>query len=130
MQKTCECGTAFDAKRAAAKYCSERCKKRAQRRPGGTERAPAKPAVPVTGELSISVLLELDAAGRADSAVGHAALALAARIDAAEGETGSALAAMVRELRATLAEALADGKREADPVDELRTRRDRKLSAG
>jgi hypothetical protein len=130
MLKTCECGAEFEAKRAAAKYCSERCKKRAQRRPGGTTKVvtlpPAAPAS--TGSLAAATQAELDRAGRLASAVGQAALALARRIDASHGETGSALAALVREHRATLAEAVKDVEVAADPLDELRNRRERKLA--
>lgn len=134
MRKTCECGTEFEAKRAAAKYCSERCKKRAQRRPGGTRTAKVvtlPPAAPVSsGSLAAATEAELDRAGRLGSAVGQAALALARRIDASHGETGSALASLVREHRATLAEAVKDAEVAADPLDELRSRRERKLAGG
>jgi hypothetical protein len=42
MIKTCaDCGGSFEAQRTAAKYCSERCKKRAQRRPLGVIASPA-----------------------------------------------------------------------------------------
>jgi hypothetical protein len=133
MLKTCEvCPTEFEAKRAAAKYCSEKCKKRAQRRPGGTRAAKVvtlPPAAPVSaGSLAAATQAELDRAGRLASAVGQAALALARRIDASHGETGSALAALVREHRATLAEAVKDAEVAADPLDELRGRRERKLA--
>ena len=49
MRKTCAvCSTGFEAKRSAAKYCGDRCRKRSQRRPGGTKAAevlelPAEP---------------------------------------------------------------------------------------
>jgi hypothetical protein len=40
MRKTCAmCPTDFEAKRPSAKYCGERCKKRAQRQPGGVKAA-------------------------------------------------------------------------------------------
>lgn len=137
MRKTCEvCPAEFEAKRASAKYCSERCKKRAQRRPGGTGTAKVLPLPPeptsesVGSRLAAATLAELEQAGRAETAAGQAALALARRIDAAGSETGTALAAMVREHRATLADAVRDAKKAADPLDELRARRERKLDAG
>jgi len=126
----------FTAKRSAAKYCGDTCRKRAQRNPGKVRPAEVLPLSPgpaddsAPGRLAAATLAELEAAGRADSAVGQAALALARRIDSASGETGSALAAMVREHRAALAEAVRDGKRAADPLDELRARRERKSAGG
>ena len=138
MRKTCEvCPAEFEAKRASAKYCSERCKKRAQRRPGGTSAAkvlplPAGPtsesAPDLTGSVAAATLVELEQAGRSDTAVGQAALALARRIDAAGAETGSSLAALARQHMATLAEAVKNAKVQEDDLDELRNRRERKLA--
>lgn len=135
MRKTCEvCPTEFEAKRASAKYCSEKCKKRAQRRPGGVTAAkvvplPAAPtSEPAGGGVAAATLAQLDEAGRTDTALGQTALALARRIDRADAETGSSLAALVRQHQATLAEAVRDAQVEADPLDELRGRRERKLA--
>lgn len=142
MRKTCEvCPTEFEAKRASAKYCSERCKKRAQRRHGGGMAAkvlplPAEltseptPTPAVVGSVAAATMAELASAGRPETAVGQAALALARRIDHAAAETGSALAALVREHRAALAEAVRDAEGKADPLDELQARRGRKLAGG
>lgn len=135
MRKTCAmCPTEFEAKRSAAKYCSERCKKRAQRRPGGTKAAKVlaisaePPSETPLGGTAAATAAELERAGRLETALGQAALALAYRIDAGVGETGSSLAALVREHRATLAEAVRDARQKADPLDELRARRERKLA--
>lgn len=135
MRKTCAmCPTEFEAKRSAAKYCSEKCKKRAQRKPGGTKAAkvvklPAESADgSAAGPLTVATMAELEAAGRLNTALGQAAVALAGRIDTGATETGSGLAAMVREHRATLAEALRDAEGQADPLDELQARRERKLA--
>lgn len=142
MRKTCEvCGVAFDAKRQSARYCSDRCRVRASRRRGASS-TPVTDADPLrdTAETSISTprgsvfaatRTELEAAGRAESAVGVAVLALALRIDgAASAETGAGLAALVKEFRATLESALADAEPAADPLDELRERRERRFNAG
>lgn len=136
MRRTCEvCPNEFDAKRASAKYCSERCKKRAQRRPGGTKAAkvlplpPEQPDAPVSG-LMLATAVELEQAGRLETAAGQAVIALARRIDHSSAETGNALAALVREHRAALADAVRDAKQAADPLDELRSRRERKLAGG
>lgn len=134
MRKACaECGTEFEAKRKAAKFCSGRCTKRAQRRPAGksdpTEVVPIAPTEPA-GSLTAATQATLERAGRAASATGQAALALARRIDGGHTETGSALAAMVREHRAALAEATRDAQTVSDPLDELRARRERRLRSG
>ena len=136
MRKTCQvCPTEFEAKRASAKYCSEKCKKRAQRRPGGVTAkvvvplpAEAPSVSPIVGGVAAATLAQLEQAGRLDTAVGQTALALARRIDAAGAETGSSLAALARQHMATLAEAVKNAKVAADPLDELRGRRERKLA--
>ena len=73
--------------------------------------------------------MELDAAGRGDSAIGRAALVMAAKIQNGK-ESGSSLAALNREWRATMAEAVRGVAVAEDPIDELRARRDKKRAAG
>lgn len=67
---------------------------------------------------------ELEAAGRLDSMLGQVALLLAERM--CEFDTGSGTAALSKELRAVMATAVQGAPAAADPVDELRARRDRK----
>jgi hypothetical protein len=139
VRKQCAvCPAEFEAKRASARYCSERCKKRAQRSPDRTAAAaqPGKaPELPgglaelAAGGLLAATEAKLSAAGRLDGPEGQAALILAARISMSpfSAETGASVAALVRQLHATLAEALAGAKRTGDPVeDELRTARERR----
>ena len=129
MRKQCSvCLTGFEAKRAAAKYCSGRCQKRAQRQPK-PEPSGQMPVDP-DSELWTATLAELAEGGRVASASGQAALLLARRLDSQLAETGSSVAAMVREHRAALADALKGAAAEANPLDELRARRERKLDAG
>ena len=140
MNQTCgSCGQGFDAKRPTAKYCSDRCRKRAQRRsdaaPPAAAVRPAPAATPTVsaevGSLAAAAGAELEDVGRLQSAAGQAVLALARRIDTASAaDTGSALAALVKEFRSALAAAVAGAEQAADPVDELRLRRERKRSAG
>ena len=68
---------------------------------------------------------ELTRAGQLSSHAGQAALLLAERIEFGEN-TGSAVAQMVRQLHDTMARALADQVAEADPLDELVARRERR----
>ncbi|WP_406168898.1 hypothetical protein [Streptomyces sp. NBC_00996] len=134
MEKQCGgCGKSFDAQRKTAKYCSDRCRMRAHRRPADSERtgsvtSPAPAERQNTDSLTDAVRAELKAAGRLDSAAGRVVLALARRIDAGGRESGSSLASLAKEFRAALGEALKGVETASDPVDELRARRDRKRS--
>lgn len=60
--------------------------------------------------------------------MGQQALALARRLDDG-GTADTAFAAIAKELRTTLAEALKTATVAADPVDELRARRERRRFA-
>lgn len=130
MRKTCAvCPAEFEAKRAVAKYCSERCRKRAQRRPGGVHRevVPIEQAKPADWPIVEVTRRELEAAGRLDSVTGQQAMRLAERM-CGQFDTGSAIAAISKELRAVMAEALADAPKVADSLDELAERRRRKAA--
>ncbi len=76
-----------------------------------------------------AVTRELEAAGRGGSVGGQLAVLLARRV-ASRRETGAATAALARELGATMTKTLAGVVGAADPLDEIRARRDRKRSAG
>lgn len=126
MSVKCEgCGVRFDAKRASRKWCSNRCRVRAQSgakiTPIAPKAAPALPA-PVVGVLA-ATLAELVAAGQERSAAGQSALRLAERMDAGSNDTGSSYAALAREHAARVEAAVAVGHRAGDPLDELATRR-------
>jgi hypothetical protein len=71
------------------------------------------------------VRAELIEGERLDTALGAQALEIAARMSS-PFETGSSIASLSRELRAVMNDALKNAKKVADPVDELRQRRDRK----
>lgn len=67
----------------------------------------------------------LIAAERIDTPLGQAALVLAEKLD--DPDTApTALANIGRELRLTLADALANATMAADPIDELKARRERR----
>lgn len=142
MERNCEaCGGSFESKRRDTRFCSSKCRLRAHRG-GGTQvvelKAPAKkgrkeaavqadgPSGP--GEVEQATITQLEEAGRLDSPRGKAALVLARRLDAVTFDTGSAVAAVVRQWDATLEAAVAGAHMAADPVDEVRRRRDEKLS--
>jgi hypothetical protein len=74
--------------------------------------------------LVVATKVELEAAGRLDSVLGQQALRLAQQMSGFE--TGGGMAALSRELRATMAEATRGAAVAADPLDELKARRDAK----
>jgi len=125
MQRPCgSCGEPYEAKRSDSRFCGDRCKKRAQR--GHTAPVAVPIAMPVlsSDKAVASVQRELEAAGRTDTYLGALALVLAARIDGSKAVMG--FAALAKELRVTMDAALAGVTVVADPVDELRSRRDAK----
>lgn len=108
------CEGSFEAKNKRARYCGDVCRKRAQRQPkpgaNGFERSTRK---------------ELERLGKLDSMLGQQALVIAARMGN-KGETGSAIATLSRE-HSRLMAAVAAGATTADPVDEARQSRERKI---
>lgn len=137
MQIQCHnCGESFEAKRSHAKWCSAACRKQSQRAPGGsvTElRRPSAPEAPGAdfegfGPVALATWKKLEDADRVHEPEGVAALALAHRLDNGGRDTGSALASVARELRATLEVALKGANVAADPLDELRARREARLA--
>lgn len=71
-----------------------------------------------------ATLEELTAVNRQDTPLGRAALVLAGRLDNAKDDAGSAVAALAKELRSTLDAALKNATTKADPLDELREKRE------
>lgn len=128
MKVTCVCGTEFDARNPRAKFCSDRCRKRAQR--GGEVVAlpvqqPIEP-VEAMGGVERTTRAALASADRVETPMGQACLALARRIDAPGMDTGSALAALVARLDSSLAVALRGAGATSAPNalrDELAARR-------
>ena len=132
MNRQCDvCGRSYAAQRVTSRYCGETCQKRAQRaRAAGLPlRADAldDPAPP--SELERVVARELEAAGRLECSAGQLALELAYRV-ASPYETGAAVASLAKQFAATMDKALGGGAVAADPLDEIRARRDRKRAAG
>lgn len=132
MLTECEqCSGKFLKRTADQRFCSAKCRKAAfvhRQQSAGTvtERVESPSGRPKS--TFDAVLAELTTAERADSYLGRAALALAQRIDASTAVMG--FAALVKELRSTMDAALVGVARVADPLDELRTRRDRKYANG
>lgn len=132
MSRACDsCGSLYEPLRKTSRYCSGKCRKRAQRsglaKPQSTDR-PSAPAA-AAGSLHAAVLVELKNAQKETTALGQACLALARRIDSGASESGSAIAALTRELRASLAEALKVPTGSGDLLDELARKRQERLAA-
>lgn len=131
MLKTCGagCGKTFETKRKAAKYCSDRCRKWAQRHPDEVRAPetvlpaavpPAQAADGIPGSVERMVRADIDVmitAHPAAESLAEMSYALARQLDSG---AGFAAAAVNRELRANLAElsrlAVDDGD---DFADEL-----------
>jgi len=133
MQRECnECGHCYTARRASSRFCGDTCGKRSQR-----ARAAGVPLLAATldgheappSQLVEAVSRELDEVGRLGTVGGQLAVLLAGRI-AGRRETGSATAALAKQLHLTMTEALGGVAVAADPLDEIRARRDRKRGVG
>ena len=110
--KRCGCGRDF-----AARGNARRCP---------TCRGIEETSAPAAGVLA-ATKTQLRMIGKEADPLGETALVLAARLDAG-ADPGSAMAAMAKELRTLLAELMAAAPAIVDPVDELRKRRERRLS--
>lgn len=133
MDRICDaCGAAYEAIRANARFCSDRCRKRTARQPKPLAEMPTvtpEVAQLLVSQLSKIVTDELVAGGVLDTSPGQAALLLAQRMELGTTDTGSAVAAMSRELRSLMAEALGKTETAADPMDELKARRESRRTA-
>lgn len=133
MQRPCDvCQALYEAKRATSKFCSPACRQRAARGAPVVHSAVVVPLPPVgdgPGPIEAATLEELTAVGRDGSPLGRTALALARKLDAGR-DTGAAMASLAKQLEATLGSATEGVTAAADPLDELRSRRDAKRNAG
>lgn len=118
MRKCLACGAEITGAKTK-KYCDAKCRKRGQL---GIRVIPTAAPVDGLGPVESVTFAELAAVERLETVAGASAVALARSIDSG-GVTGSAMAALVKELRATMVDATADVRVAADPLDELRQRR-------
>ena len=129
----CVCGKTFATRSNRARYCSDRCRKRAQRSGGGeVVELPAKvgqvegSSLAQAGPVELATVEALTAADRLETPHGAMALSLARRMDEPGLDTGSALAAVSRQLDAILTVALRGAGAASAPQqlqDELAARR-------
>lgn len=134
MTSTCECcGREYVAKRSTSRFCSDVCRMRSKR--GGSApklrvvKAGDSPTRKHDSSLLGSVMIELEQMGHLETAGGRIAITLATRLDNPDStDSGSAVASLTRELRAVLAELASRKVASADPMDELRRRREQRSS--
>jgi hypothetical protein len=130
MLRKCDaCQTEYVAKRRSSKYCSERCKKRAQRGPAIAPvvpivAAPSASAEVERGPLEAATFAELVAVKQETTSAGVAALSFAKMIDNPGPNSLASVAAISREHSRKLGEAIAAGSAKADPLDELAKQRE------
>ena len=122
MKRACDvCGREYEAKRSTSRFCGSSCRAR-------NTKNPATPVAVVKGEpdpLVTATAAELDAAGQLETVRGRQALALAAQMTSGS-DTGSSVAALSKEFRAVMDEIRSLVPAKADPMDQLRQRRERK----
>ncbi len=133
MDRECaSCGLQYVARRATSRFCGGTCQKRAERARAAGMRLPAANLDDLGAAPSLlveAVSRELDEVGRLSSVGGQMAVLLAQRI-ASRRETGSATAALAKQLHLTMTWALGGVAQPADPLDEIRARRDAKRRRG
>jgi len=127
MRECDACGETYEARRITSKFCSAKCRIRHHQDLKLNPTPSPLPSVTADEEsIWATTRAELEAAGRLGTSAGKVALQLAARLDADVRESGMGVAAIVRAHAERLAEALKGAQVAADPVDELRERRDRR----
>lgn len=118
------CAEPIESKSRNARFCSPECRARNKDTPRPPTAVPLQAVPdPATG-LVDALTKELADAKRLDTVLGQQALALAVKMSGFE--SGSSLAALSKELRTVMAEATRGAEVAADPLDELKLRRDRK----
>lgn len=128
--RTCDvCGAVYEAKRPNSKYCSPTCRKRASRGAPTAEVVTLPSSKPESGPIETATRAELEAVDRLGSVFGQTALALARKLDTGR-DTGAAMASLAKQLESTMSSATEGVTAAADPLDELRARRDAKRNAG
>lgn len=118
------CGNEMPGRTRRARWCSATCKMRVRR--GAPLQVVADPED--EGPVTSAVRAQLVGVGRLETVDGQLALLMARRFESNEG-TAAALASLSRELRRTLELALeGTTTHEPDFIDELHTRRLRKIT--
>jgi hypothetical protein len=120
------CGSPYEAQRPTSKFCSSTCRGKNSRGDQAPASQPVQPEREVSG-LVDSVRAELEVLDKIDTSTGQQALELATRLVSAPG-MNNGVASLSKELSRVLGEARGSSTAMADPVDELKARRDAKLA--
>ena len=121
------CGVEYVAKRPQSRFCSDLCRKRAQRAPQTATAGSERSASLVDGQVTARTearIAELDLLEDPQAAV---ALVLARRLDS-DAETGAAVASLARQYQVVMDDLGRRGRRSQDPLDALLARRNAKVS--
>lgn len=122
------CGTEFEAVRATARYCSERCKKRGQRSRVSApvvsldSRRRAERVAAMSGEVhDVESAVRAELGDHIASVLGQQALLLARRLDSQIDPSGAAVASLSKQLTDLVGRALdkAGASGEVDPLAEI-----------
>lgn len=131
MQRPCDaCGKLYEAQRATSKFCSSNCRARSH---AGLSPAPVAsqpmPSLRPSGPLEAVTERTLTEAGRIETVPGQQAMALAREIES-RPNAGMGSAALHKALSDVMVKAMEGVQAAADPLDEIKARRDRRLNAG
>jgi hypothetical protein len=126
-RKCDHCGSRYTTKSQLSRYCTAACRNTAYRSRKAGAGSPQPAPDTDQGLVERETRVELARLGGTGTPMGAVAVALARRVDGAAGEAGSSVAALARELRMTLGVVAEASKVEADPIDELRQRREERL---
>jgi hypothetical protein len=137
VERSCDfCGRSYEAQRSSSRFCCSSCRVRSHvgetpaSDASGGEVVAMPAAAPVVGAVEEATRRELEAAGRAETALGEAALLLARDLDVSRPGATAAKASCVKQLAATLEGALAGAVKTVDPLEELKAARESKRAAG
>jgi len=129
MSRTCEaCGKPLNTANSRAKYCSDTCRARVSK--GNVVPIPQRAAPDPTAVLLVDATRDMLAEyGRESHPLGLAALEVARSL-ADVNTPASAKAALAKQLEVLLSAATKGAKVAANPVDDIRARRDAKRAHG
>lgn len=111
------------------RYCGNACKQAAAQARRQAKATARRVAARDTAGVGLLAAVRRAIVGREDEPITQQALLIASRLEGCE-ESPSGTAALSKELRSTLDYLKSTGSTKADPVDELRARRERRHRAG
>lgn len=135
-KRKCECcGETYAPTRSDSRFCKPACRAKAHRRVEQAAKIvsltpPAEPGgagAPQVGSTAAATIAHLEALGRLEHPLGIAAVQLARRLDAYHGDTASSLASAAGRLALLLDKLEVGAAAKADPIDEVKRKRQERL---